>query len=49
MVETRVEDSLQEQLLSKLEEEKNISSWAVKAQRALRKGRFTKLKEQGLL
>jgi hypothetical protein len=41
--------SKREELLKSLEKEKDITHWAVKLQRAARKGRFEELKKKGLV
>ena len=41
--------TFKEMLLKEFEKEREITDWAVKLQRAGRKGRFEKLKKKGLL
>ena len=43
------EMSWKEKLFKKLEDEEDLDDWAVKLQRASRKGRYELLKEKGLL
>lgn len=40
---------LREKMLKQLEREKGFNEWAVKLQRATRKGRFEQLKKRGLI
>ena len=43
------EMSWKEKLFKKLEDEKDLDDWAVKLQRASRKGRYEELKKKGLI
>ena len=49
IIEKTEEISLKEELLNRLEKEKDLTDWAVKLQRASRKGRYDALKKKGLI
>ena len=49
-IEQKVRElSWREEMLCKLEQQRGLTEWSVKAQRSSRKGRFAFLKKKGLL